>query len=115
MLITWVQVSHWKNSITIFKHAVSMADNKYPGLARTHSNLGLALQKEGRLNEAVTQFKTAIKINPSDPEAYINIGNILSGLNTERLLIIIKKRSEYGLTTLSPIITLEKLWFKKES
>lgn len=26
MLMTWMQVSHWKNSITIFSHAI---ENKY--------------------------------------------------------------------------------------
>lgn len=43
MAITWTQVSHWKNSITLFKHAVAVTDNKYPSFSIVHNNLGIAL------------------------------------------------------------------------
>ena len=35
MPITWIQVSHWKSSITVFKHAIKVTDKKYPTFRRS--------------------------------------------------------------------------------
>ena len=43
LITTWRQVSHWKNSITIFKHAIRVTDKKYPNFSVVHNNLGIAL------------------------------------------------------------------------
>merc|ERR1711969_513138 len=43
LITTWRQVSHWKNSITIFKHAIQVTDKKYPNFSGVHNNLGTAL------------------------------------------------------------------------
>ena len=40
LITTWKQVSHWKNSITIFKHAIRVTDKKYPSFASIHYNWG---------------------------------------------------------------------------
>ena len=32
MTMTWAQIGHWKNSITIFEHAISVTDKNYPTL-----------------------------------------------------------------------------------
>jgi len=81
MLITWIQVSHWKSSITVFKHAIKVTDKKYPNFAVVHNNLGNGLVAEGKNEEAISHYKMAIKINPDFAEAYSNLGNALS---TER-------------------------------
>jgi len=79
MLITWIQVSHWKSSITVFKHAIKVTDKKYPNFAAVHNNLGLALLAERRNEEAITHYKMAIKlIMPTHAEAHNNLGNALS-------------------------------------
>jgi len=33
LVTTWWQVNHWKNSITVFKHAIRVTDKKYPDFA----------------------------------------------------------------------------------
>jgi len=76
MVITWMQVSHWKNGITLFQHTISVTHDIYREFARAHNNLGIALKKKGRLIEAITQYKTAIKINPDFSKPYNNLGNI---------------------------------------
>ena len=48
MPITWIQVSHWKSSITVFKHAIKVTDKKYPNFAVVHNNLGIALSADGK-------------------------------------------------------------------
>ena len=65
MVTTWVQAGHWKNSITLFKHAVNVTENKYPSFAVAYDNLGYALAKKGDIGEAITHYKTAIEINPN--------------------------------------------------
>ena len=77
LITTWRQVSHWKNSITIFKHAISVTDKKYPSVALLHNNLGNALVAEGKNEEAISHYKMAIKINPDLAGAYNNLGTVL--------------------------------------
>lgn len=45
-----------------------------PYRATTHYNLGIALQEEGRLKEAVEAYKAAVEIDPGDAEAFNNLG-----------------------------------------
>jgi len=74
MTMTWAQIGHWKNSITIFKHAVRVTDKKYPNLAFIHNNLGIALFAEQKNEEAISHYKMAIKIKPDYAEAHNNLG-----------------------------------------
>jgi len=74
MLITWIQVSHWKSSITVFKHAIKVTDKKYPNFALVHNNLGIALRADEQKNEeAITHYKMAIKLKPDYAKAYHNL------------------------------------------
>jgi len=78
LITTWWQVSHWKNSITLFKHAIRVTDKKYPNFAVVHNNLGIALSAEGKIEEAISHYKMAIEINPDYVDAHYNLGNALS-------------------------------------
>jgi tetratricopeptide (TPR) repeat protein len=42
-----------------------------------HSNLGLAYQALGRLDDAVASYRQAIALKPNFPEAHYNLGNVL--------------------------------------
>ena len=81
MPITWIQVSHWKSSITVFKHAIKVTDKKYPNFAAVHINLGTALRIEGKNSEAISHYKMAIKLKPDQHcqlvDAHYNLGNAL--------------------------------------
>jgi len=83
MPITWIQVSHWKSSITIFKHAIRVTDKKYPGFSVVHNNLGIALLAEGKNEEAISHYKMAIKLNPDFAAAQKNLETVL--LRSEEL------------------------------
>jgi tetratricopeptide (TPR) repeat protein len=50
-----------------------------PQGARPHYDYGSALQKQGKLDEAVEQYKIALQLNPKHAEAHMNLGNALSG------------------------------------
>ena len=79
MPITWIQVSHWKSSITVFEHAIKVTDKKYPGFSVVHNNLGLALFSKQKIEEAISHYKMAIKINPYYADAHYNLGNAFLG------------------------------------
>lgn len=68
-----LQTAHWRNGVALFEHAVAVTENNW--LARF--NLGYALEQEGRIDMAATQYGEAIRIYPTYPEAHINLGLIL--------------------------------------
>jgi len=76
MPITWIQVSHWKSSITVFKHAIKVTDKKYPNFAAVHYNLGIALVAEGKIEEAISHYKIAFGLKPDYALAHNNLGNV---------------------------------------
>ena len=49
-----------------------------PDFAEAHSNLGIALQEQGKLDEGVAAYRQAISIKPDFAEAF---SNLLFGLN----------------------------------
>jgi len=85
MPITWIQVSHWKSSITVFKHAIKVTDKKYPNFAVAHNNLGIALSAERKIEEAISHFNMAIKINPDFALAQKNLETVLRSMEIQDL------------------------------
>src|SRR5258708_3268900 len=49
-----------------------------PAGAKPHFDYGAALKKQGRLDEAIEQYKTALEFNPNHAEAHLNLGDALS-------------------------------------
>jgi len=101
MPITWIQVSHWISSITVFKHAIKVTDKKYPTFAAAHNNLGNALSAERKNEEAISHYKMAIKIKPDYAEAHNNLGIALvaEGKNEEAIShykMAIKLKPDYA-------------------
>ena len=72
--LTRKQASYWRDSITLFQHAVNVTANN----DTAYSNLGVALAEAGRLDEALADFQQALKIRPKDPEANFNIAETLA-------------------------------------
>ena len=68
--LTFVQVGVWRDSATLFAHALAVTRDNYVA----HSNLGEALASEGRLEEAVEHFKQAIALQPDYAIAHGNLG-----------------------------------------
>jgi tetratricopeptide (TPR) repeat protein len=67
------QTACWRNSETLWTHTLACtADN-----AIAQNNLGNALLKLGREDEAAAHFQTALKIKPGFAEGYNNLGNVL--------------------------------------
>lgn len=78
MTLTWAQASHWENSEKLFKHAIEVTDNKYPGFSLIYSNLGSTLSQQMRFEEAIVYIKEAIRIDPGYGQAHYNLGVVLA-------------------------------------
>src|SRR6266849_5622109 len=48
-----------------------------PDGAKPHFDYGSALKKQGQLDEAIEQYKTALQFNPNYAEAHLNLGDAL--------------------------------------
>jgi tetratricopeptide (TPR) repeat protein len=67
---TRAQVGYWRNSVTLFEHAIEVTPNNYVA----HTNLGLILAEQGRPLEAISHYHEAIRSRPDFADAYINLG-----------------------------------------
>jgi len=107
MTLSWTQVRYWKNSISLFEHALNVTTNNYvahthlgpalasqskmneairhysealrinPWEAKLHNNLAVALENQGRFAEAITHFSVALQIEPRYAKAHYNLGVVL--------------------------------------
>ncbi len=67
------QTLFWRNSITLFEHAVSIQ----PKNLISQTNLGHALNQEGHPDAALPHLKIALEIKPTDPDVHFNKGTSL--------------------------------------
>ena len=68
---TWMQCGYWKNSLTLFNHALQVTKDNY----MAHNNFGLALFAEGKIKEAIEHYNKVIYLNPGHAaEFYTNRG-----------------------------------------
>lgn len=72
----WAQASYWTNSETLFRQ--SLANTK--GNFLQHGALGLYFHKQGRLNEAETEFRAGLSIRPDNAGLLTNLGVTLNDL-----------------------------------
>jgi tetratricopeptide (TPR) repeat protein len=69
-VLTWQQVHVWHDSIALFRHAIAVTDGNYVA----HDNLGVELDRLGRADEALAEYREAIRIRPGDRHAEYNYG-----------------------------------------
>ncbi|MBF0516236.1 MAG: tetratricopeptide repeat protein [Nitrospirae bacterium] len=77
MAVSATQLQHWRDTITVFQHAVKVTDSNYVA----YNNLGTALALKGIDNASYAAFETAVTIAPEYKTAYINLGNLLMQRN----------------------------------
>jgi len=71
---TWVQASRWRDSETLFAHTLKVTR----GNAVAHCGLGDAYLQQGRLDEAIRQFRYALDIKPLYSDAHNNLALALA-------------------------------------
>jgi tetratricopeptide (TPR) repeat protein len=75
--LTWRQVQFWRNSESLFQHAIEVTERNDVA----EHNLGNALlDVPGRLPEAISHLQAAVQINHNSPGAHSDLGNALAKL-----------------------------------
>lgn len=102
--ISNLQTRYWRNSGTLFGHALQVTQNNYlaedklglyladhghsaqaiehyraslkinPAFGETHNNLGVELARTGQITEAMLSFSNAVELNPRLAAAFNNLG-----------------------------------------
>jgi tetratricopeptide (TPR) repeat protein len=67
------QTSYWKNSFTLFSHAVEVTQNNYTA----QNNLAQDLLARGKTSLAIEHLEKAIQIKPDSVPAHVNLGAAL--------------------------------------
>src|SRR6185437_12408045 len=73
-ILTVRQLQFWQNSLTLFSHALAVT--RHNDLA--HNNLGSALAKLERKQEALAHYFEAVRIDPGDPHYQNNLAVALA-------------------------------------
>jgi len=87
------QVGYWKDSITLFEHALSVA----PDATTVHNNLGIELILAREWDRAEHHLERARDGAPESPEAYFNLGRLFVG----------RGRSEEAVKNLARAVEIE--------
>ena len=67
---TSFQLSHWRNSVVLFEHALRVTECN----SIAHNNLGTALMSRGDFERAKEHFSAAVKTAPDNIDALNNLG-----------------------------------------
>jgi len=71
--LTWRRNQDYRSEVALWSDAVA----KFPNYAKPHYSLAMALQRAGRIQEAIGQYEQALEIDPSLTDAHNNLGNLL--------------------------------------
>ena len=74
MLLTWNRACLFGDTVKLYQVTLARYHGPLPFL---HNNLGVELEKSGRLQEALDHFQLAIRLKPDDPRSNLNLADTL--------------------------------------
>jgi len=69
----WVQTSYWRNSETLFRHALAVTTNNDVA----ENNLGIVFLGQGKLDEAISLLQSAVDLRSDNSPAHENLAKAL--------------------------------------
>ncbi len=69
----WLQTSYWRDSETLFTHALAVTSNNDVAL----NNLGIIFLEKGQLDDAISKLQAAIDLRPENAPAHDNLAKAL--------------------------------------
>jgi hypothetical protein len=69
LLSSWGQAGYWRNSATLFTHAIDINPNNY----MAYHHLGMDLVNRGKLDQAIAMYQKTLALAPAYPPAYNNL------------------------------------------
>ncbi|HTA95857.1 MAG TPA: tetratricopeptide repeat protein, partial [Verrucomicrobiae bacterium] len=84
LMLTHRQLNYWRDDVSLFSRAIAVTDRNETG----HLNLGVAFEHQGRLPEAMAEYRKAMQIEPKRVETHNNLANLLddAGKTNEALV-----------------------------
>jgi Tfp pilus assembly protein PilF len=79
----YVRNAVWQDHSKLWSDVVA----KNPLNPRAHYNLGIALEKKGFLDKAISEYSIAVRISPEYADAHNNLGNVLARKGREKAAI----------------------------
>jgi len=73
-LCAWVQTSYWRDSETLFRHALAVTTNNDVA----ENNLGIVFLGKGKLDEAISLLQAAVDLRPDNSPAHENLAKASS-------------------------------------
>jgi protein O-mannosyl-transferase len=73
-LCAWKQVGYWKNSETLWAHALAVTSHNDVA----HAGLGGILLGRGKIDEAISNFREALRIRPNNQEVHRSLAQALA-------------------------------------
>jgi Flp pilus assembly protein TadD len=70
MLVTWNQMGYWRNGATLWQHALEVTNDNWAA----HINVGVVLQRENHLDDAMTHFQEALRLKPDSAHGHRALG-----------------------------------------
>jgi protein O-mannosyl-transferase len=96
-----VQMQHWRNSISLFAHAVRSTSNN----AVMHNNLGAELASHGERGDAIRHFLRALEIDPAYATAHANLARLAEEAgDLDAALAHYARALELGGNMLDPVV-----------
>src|SRR5256886_4353013 len=65
----WIQTTFWRNSETLFTHALAVTSNNDVA----ENNLGIVLLRKGKLDESISLLQAAVDLRPENAPAHDNL------------------------------------------
>ena len=69
----WVQTRYWRDSETLFNHALAITTNNDVA----ENNLGIVYLRQGKLDEAISLLQAAVDLRPDNSPAHENLAKAL--------------------------------------
>ena len=69
----WVQTSYWRDSETLFRHALAVTVNNDVA----ENNLGIVFLRQGKVDEAISLLQAAVDLRPDNSPAHENLAKAL--------------------------------------
>ena len=73
--LTWRQIGTWRDSVTLYEHAIAVTEHNYPA----ENNLGVLYELSGDVEEAERRYRRALEYRADYPSALTNMAKLEIG------------------------------------
>jgi tetratricopeptide (TPR) repeat protein len=98
-VLSFRQVGVWRNSETLFSHAIRHTDNNYVA----HNNLAEYYVSQGRFTDAAEEYEQTLRLNPGEVNARYNYGSVLVAVERYREAVAVLRQVEPSFPDDSPL------------